>query len=222
MVIVLLVTLLVYTPLCYINREDLREQLAEVEASDLDEDEKSRKRSKCHTRLASWSPKGKPVIGITVLDDEGNPTDDRGAFKALKSHWEPVFNNTVGDPRAFSRFTRFVQKCPEGIEPLGREEFRSICGVARRSAPGPDGIGHMAWRACGEVAADLVYECYRSILGGGVVPRWFNKSTLVFIPKGEPGAGGVGVQARPGDLRPLSLSNADQKLVALAINVSLS
>ena len=34
-------------------------------------------------------------------------------------------------------------------------------------------------------------------------------------------AGGVGVQARPGDLRPLSLSNADQKLVALAINVSL-
>ena len=145
--------------MCDINREDLREQLAEVEASDLDEDEKSRKRSKCHTRLAPWSPKGKSVIGITVLDDEGNPTDDRGAFKALKSHWEPLFNNTVGDRRSFSRFTRFVQKCPEGIEPLGREEFRSICGVARRSAPGPDGIGHMAWRACGEVAADFVYEC---------------------------------------------------------------
>ena len=43
----------------------------------------------------------------------------------------------------------------------------------------------------------------------------------MFIPKGEPVAGGVGVQARPGDLRPPSLSNADQKLVALAINVSL-
>ena len=188
---------------------------------DLDEGEKSRRRSKCHTRLASWSPKGKSVIGITVLDDEGKPTDDGGAFKSLKSHWEPVFNNVVGDRRASNRFSRFVQKCPEGIEPLGREEFRSICGVARRSAPGPDGIGHMAWRACGEVAAYLVYECYKSILSGGVVPSWFNKSTLVFIPKGEPGAGGVGVQARPGDLRPLSLGNADQKLVALAINVSL-
>ena len=44
----------------------------------------------------------------------------------------------------------------------------------------------------------------------------------MFIPKGEPGDGGVGVQARPGDLRPLSLSNADQKLVALATNLSLS
>ena len=68
----------------------------------------------------------------------------------------------------------------------------------------------------------FTYECYRSVLDGGVVPSWFNGSTLVFIPKGEPVAGGVGVQARPGDLRPLSLSNADQKLVALAINVSLS
>ena len=157
-----------------------------------------------------------------MLDDEGSPTDDRGAFEALKSHWEPVFNNIGGDRRAFDSFSRFVQKCPEGIDPLGRDEFRSKCGVARRSAPGPDGIGHMAWRACGEVAADVVYECYKLILEGGVVPSWFNRSTLVFIPKGEPGAGGVGVQARPGDLRPVSLSNADQKLAALAINVSLS
>ena len=44
-----------------------------------------------------------------------------------------------------------------------------------------------------------------------------NLSTLVFIPKEDIGAG-VGVQARPGDLRPLSPSNADQKLLALAVN----
>ena len=211
-----------YTLVCDINRGDLREQLAEVEASGLDDDEKSRKRSKCHTRLASWSPKVRSVVGITVLDEEGSPTSDKGAFKALKSHWEPVFNNVVGDRRAFNRFSRFVQKCTEGIEPLGRDEFRTICGVSRRSAPGPDGIGHMAWRAGGETAADIDYGCYRQILEGGEVPSWFNSSTLVLIPKGDPGAGGVGVQARPGDLRPLSLGNADQKLAALAINMSLS
>ena len=131
---------------------------------------RSRKRSKCHTRLASWSPKGKSVVGITVLSDDGTPADDKGSFEALKSHWEPVFNNCVGDRRAFVRFNNFIQKCPEGIEPLGREEFRDICGVARRSSPGPDGIGYMAWRAGGDEAADIVFECYRSIISGGDVP----------------------------------------------------
>ena len=153
---------------------------------DLDDDEKSRKRSKCHTRLASWSPKGRSVVGITVLDEEGSPTSDKGAFETLRSHWEPVFNNVVGGRRAFNRFSRFVQKCPGGVEPLGREEFRIICGVSRRSAPGPDGIGYMAWRAGGEIAADIAYDCYKQILDGGLVPCWFNKSTLVFILKGEP------------------------------------
>ena len=60
-----------HTLVCDINRGDLKEQLAEVEASDLDDDEESRKRSKCHTRLASWPPKGRSVVGITVLDEEG-------------------------------------------------------------------------------------------------------------------------------------------------------
>ena len=126
---------------CDINRGDLKEQLAEIEASDPDDHEKNRKKSKCHTRLASWSPKGRSVVGITVLDEGGAPTSDKEALAALKSHWEPVFNNVVGDRRAFGRFSRFVQKCPEGIEPLGRDEFRLICGVSTRSAPGPDGIG---------------------------------------------------------------------------------
>ena len=179
-----------HTLVCDTNREDLRGQLAEVEASGLDDEEKSRKRGKCHTRLASWSPKGKSVVGITVLDEEGSPTSDKGASEALKSHWEPVFNNVVGDRRAFNRFSRFVQKCPVAVEPLGREEFRNICSVARSSAPGPDGIGHMAWRAGGEIAADIVYDCFRQIIDGGVVPSWLKKSTLVFIPKGDPGAGG--------------------------------
>ena len=94
-----------HTLVCDINREDLIGQLAEVEASDLDEEEKNRKRSKCHTRLASWSPKGKSVVGITVLKDDGTPTDDEGAFGALKSHWDPVFNNAVGNGSAFVRFS---------------------------------------------------------------------------------------------------------------------
>ena len=61
-----------HTLVCDINREDLREQSAEVEASDFDDDEKNRKRSKFHTRLASWSPKGRSVVGFTALDEDGS------------------------------------------------------------------------------------------------------------------------------------------------------
>ena len=180
--------------------------MVDVEASALDEDDKNRRRIKIHTRLSSWSPKGRSVVGVTVLAEDGSPTNDKGTFEALKSHWEPVFNNVVGHCRAFRGFSKFVQKCHGGIELLGREGFREMCGVARRSAPGLDGIGYMAWRARGEIAADVVYGCYKQILEDGEIPSWFNESTLVSIPKGDPGAGGVGVQARPGDLRLLFVS----------------
>ena len=101
-----------HTLVCDINREDLKEQLAEVEASDLDDGEKSRKRNRFHTRLASWSPKGRSVVGITVLDEDGSPTNDKDAFVALKSHWEPVFKNVVGDRRAFDRVSQVCSEVP--------------------------------------------------------------------------------------------------------------
>ena len=69
--------------MCVTNREDLREQLAEVEAFALDEDEKNRKRSKFHTKLAPWSPKGRSVVGITVLAEDGSPTNDKDSLRPL-------------------------------------------------------------------------------------------------------------------------------------------
>ena len=96
----------------------------------------------------------------------------------------------------------------------------------RRSATGPDGIVYSAWNAGGTRAYDILFDCYKASLDGVLFDCYKaaldSQYTLVFTPKGEPGAGGVGVQARPGDLRPLSLSNADQKLVALAIGYTLS
>ena len=44
---------------------------------------------------------------------------------------------------------------------------------------------------------------------------------MTFIPKGDVNDHGASVQAKPDELRPLSLSNTDQKLLALAANQSL-
>ena len=93
--------------------------------------------------------------------------------------------------------------------------------MKRQSVPGLDGISYLAWNSCGEEAARVLYDCYLGILEGGEVPAWLNCSTLVFIPKGDGEQHGVSVQAMPDGLRPLALSNTDQKLLVLAINATL-
>ena len=53
-----------------------------------------------------------------MFDNGGSPASDKGAFEALKSHWELVLNNVVGGRRAFNRFSRFVcRNAPRGSSP---------------------------------------------------------------------------------------------------------
>lgn len=114
-----------HTLVCDINREDLREQSAEVEASALDGDEKNRKRTKFHTRFILGPLGG----GLLSASQSWLRMGARRMTKVLSRLWSRtrglyLIRNVVGDRRAFRGFSEFVPKCPEGIEPLGREEFR--------------------------------------------------------------------------------------------------
>ena len=55
----------------------------------------------------------------------------------------------------------------------------------------------------------------------GIAPSWFNSAQMVFIPKTDGEEDCESVAAEPGDLRPLSLSNCDNKLVCVAVCCSL-
>ena len=59
------------------------------------------------------------------------------------------------------------------------------------------------------------------ITRGGTAPAWFNSARLVFIPKADEEECCESVAAEPGDLRLLSLSDCDHKLVCVAICCSL-
>ena len=67
----------------------------------------------------------------------------------------------------------------------------------------------------------MIYDCYLEIMRGGSAPRWFNAARMVFIPKPsddsplEPGV------VHSSELRPLTLSNCDQKLVGIAVCFTL-
>ena len=82
---------------CDLVRQDIGEQLEELGKSDLDGEEKTQKTSKFHARLASWSIKGRQVVGVTVLRGDGTPAVGSQAFEALENHWEPIFNGGEGD-----------------------------------------------------------------------------------------------------------------------------
>ena len=93
---------------CDLVRQDIDRQLDELERSGFEGEEKTQKRSKLHSRLASWSAKGSQVVGVTVLRSDGAVGSQ--AFEALKDHWEPIFNGGEGDSKA-------------------REELRDCCSV---------------------------------------------------------------------------------------------
>ena len=118
-------------------------------------------------------------------------------------------------------FGGFIQQCPGGLEPISREEFYEICAVNRRFTPGPDGVFHRTWKACGQEAHDVLYDCYLMFMRSGIAPTWFNSARMVFIPKTGDEEYCESVAAEPGDLRPLSLSNCDHKLICVAVCCTL-
>ena len=134
---------------------------------DLEGEGKIQKRSKLHSRLASWSAKGRQVVGVTVLRSDGTLAVGNLAFEALKDHWGPIFNGGEGDSKAREELKDCVVRCPEGLCPLSWEKFLAVCAVRRQFAPGPDGISYLAWNSCGEEAAKVLYECYLGIVWGG-------------------------------------------------------
>ena len=200
-------------------RDEINGQIKELKESELPDEEKGAKQNKLHARLTSWSPKGRRVSGVAVLGKGGGVSDD--PFGDIKGHWEKVFNNCGGSDAAADAFGRFVQKCPGDLEPISRDEFYNICDVNRRFAPGPDGVSYRTWKACGREAHDILYDCYLKILTSGTAPAWFNSARMVFIPEIDDEEYCESVVAEPGDLRPLSLSNCDHKLVCVAVCCSL-
>ena len=183
-------------------RDEIDGQIKELKESELPGGEKSAKRNRLHARLSSWSPKGRRVSGVAVLGKGGGVSDD--PFGDIKDHWQKIFNNSGGSDAAADALGSFVQQCPDGLEPISREEFCKIREINRGSAPGPDGVSYRAWKACGREAHDVLYDCYLKIMRSGTAPAWCNSARMVFIPKADEEECCESVATEPGDLRPLS------------------
>lgn len=94
---------------------------------------------------------------------------------------------------------------------------------AHYSIPGPGGVPSAAWRAQVDVVAPVLREAPTAVLEGRVsILVGFNLSTMVFLPKVVP-VGVVDVfSAEVSSTRPLALTDARAKILALRVNVRLS
>lgn len=75
-----------------------------------------------------------------------------------------------------------------------------------------------SFAAAHEQNINVLYSCLEALWRGETPPAWFNEATVLFIPKTVLSPTDDESRATPGRYRPLTLSNASQKLLAKAIN----
>ncbi|CAK0910901.1 unnamed protein product [Prorocentrum cordatum] len=115
------------------------------------------------------------------------------------------------------------------------EDIEQAIERTSRSAPGPDGIPYFAWRRLGPLATRVLHgvsELLESSEGlaalGEACPlnaeghSAFNEAIMVFLSKKDPLISNSGVSyTRAEDLRPLSIVNTDNSLLANALRLRI-
>ena len=115
-----------------------------------------------------------------------------------------------------------------------RKDVSMALSNAGNTSPGPDGIPFASWRAIKSLGVDILYnvalglehdnakvklvDAYRDEASDG--SHLYNLSTLVCLPKAPSGEDSeLGLFFKPCDIRPLSIVNCDNRLVASAMRI---
>jgi hypothetical protein len=138
--------------------------------------------------------------------------------------WEPIFAAKVFDPVAAAFFAHNVHYTSlPNTWVCNYVKFVSILSSRRVSAPGPDGLSHSFCAFAPPSVHKVLYDLYLHMLNLGTLPDGFNHALFIFIPKGEHGDDlPHSVSRAAGQMRPLSLSNADSKILAAAVAFPLT
>jgi hypothetical protein len=206
-------------------RTSIADQIREInECTTMAEVRKIAKKETLRRRAAAWAPRRRTAKALAILDPQGLPAASfsEGA-RLLRDFWTPAFTGRDTDLAIFDSFAAFVQEAPEDITwEIDFGDFQQILMQMGDSAPGPDGISYAALQAAPPSIHRFLYDCYLDVLRGVPLPASFNESFLIFLPKGEVDADSFHTARTPDTTRPLNLSNTVAKLVAAALNRSLS
>ncbi len=160
----------------------------------------------------------KVLILTGLLDAVGDvSTSATRNLGLLTDHWKPEFARKEID------FEAAKVIADEWIRPMDTSsttpptpgDFIRAAKMARSSSTGPDGIPFSAWAASGSTGGDTLAEMDRLARCGHYLPPAFNASIWIFIPKTSEDMATKG-QVHPGETRPLTVKNSDNKTIASA------
>jgi hypothetical protein len=175
-------------------------------------------------RAAAWAPRKRTTSAFAVLDPQGKAAADHDqAARLLQQHWQPAFDPPTTQHQAQLDLLQYSAEAPADFDwNITDDDIDNAIFHFNDSAPGPDGLPYSAWARAHPSIITALRQAFHNFISGGDLPPDFNKSNMVFIPKGELEADYVQVQRPPEATRPITLSNTVAKLFAKILNGKLA
>jgi len=214
-----------------------------------DEDEmvdtRGRARAQVLKKLKRISP-GRGAAIAAVINPQGEVvTDPEEIAAAQRGHWADVFKERhtskkkrhqwLEDEKARgpSSLHALIANCHADDWNIRVQDVARAIKLSGKSSPGPDGIPFLAYKRLGPLAQGVLHKAILSLMQDGASDTLqevfaaednqclFNDALMVFLPK-KPSGVWEGVDYyEPGDTRPLSIVNSDNRLMASAVRLRM-
>ena len=212
--------------------QDLRDRRQE-----LSEFELAVRRGRNFRLLARLSPGRGKKICATRSASGTISTSPATMANDLRGHWEKVFSRKETNAELRQQWLDEAAAL-DGRPPLphvdagcwrvSRRNVKSAIDQSSSSSPGPDGIPSHAYKTLGWAAAKVIHEAMQALSGDDGAQRLrssdpaFNEALLFLIPKKCSGHDPrYGEYYEPGETRPISVTNFDNRIMANALRSRL-
>ena len=154
--------------------------------------------------------------GLTSISasETSTPTSDpREMGRIIKAEWGPTWSKRLdqpADPYAHPLIRDYRKTVPQHVKPSvpDVEDIQAVIANSNNSSPGPDGVPFVIYRNLAVLAAPILQAVAEALADGIIPPKNYNLGKLFLIPKtSSPWARAM---------RPISVTNADNRLVAKA------
>jgi len=150
-----------------------------------------------------------------LLKDGGDVVAGKSLKAFIANQYQDLFMSNAGVQMeevlgcVHTRVSHEMNECLEA--PFSDDEvWKALQEMGDLKAPGADGIPSIFYKRFWSLVGDKLKEEVLSVLNGGRMPRGWNDTIIVLIPK-------VNKPEKLKDLRPISLCNVAYKLISKAI-----